>query len=221
MSLKTVNIENSEAVSEERQERVREMLAGRLSSVCVIAEAIHRRHNTSAILRSCEAFGVHEVHLITGHFHTSRGAARGAERWLDLHRWEDLPSCVANLRQRGFRIFVCDLADDAHTPDTLPVDGPVAVLLGNELTGVSDEARSLADGAVIVPMRGLTESLNVSVAAACVLQRVTERRRALLGGGDLEVDRQAAFFAAWQEREELAKRGVIARVGRSTLSETR
>ncbi|MFT5681100.1 MAG: tRNA (guanosine-2'-O-)-methyltransferase [Myxococcota bacterium] len=216
-----MSVDNSEMVGEERQDRVRTMLANRLSSVCVIAEAIHRRHNTSAILRSCEAFGVHEVHLITGRFRTSRGAARGAERWLDLHRWPDLATCVAHLRERGFRIVIGDLSKDAYTPDTLPVDGPVAILFGNELNGVSDEARALADGSVIVPMRGLTESLNVSVAAACVLQRVTERRRDVVGGGDLAQDRQDAFFTAWQEREELAKLGVIARVGRSTLSENR
>lgn len=209
----------SEAVSPERQARIQEMLSERLGSVCVIAEAIHRRHNTSAILRSCEAFGVHEVHLITGQFRTSRGAARGAERWLDLHRWETIEECVTQLKARGYRIFVGDLAADAHTPETLPVDGPVAILFGNELNGVSDEARALADGSVIVPMRGLMESLNVSVAAACVLQRVTERRRARVGGGDLPAERQESFFTAWLAREELAKRGVIARVGRSTLSE--
>ena len=216
-----MSVDNSEVVSAERQARVRRMLSDRLSSVCVIAEAIHRRHNTSAILRSCEAFGVHEVHLITGRFRTSRGAARGAERWLDLHRWPDIATFVAHLRERGFQIFVGDLAQDAYTPDTLPVDGPVAILFGNELNGVSDEARALADESVIVPMRGLTESLNVSVAAACVLQRVTERRRTVVDGGDLPAMRQDAFFSAWLEREELAKRGVIARVTRSTLSEKR
>jgi tRNA (guanosine-2'-O-)-methyltransferase len=209
----------SDAVSPERQARVQQMLSDRLGSICVIAEAIHRRHNTSAILRSCEAFGVHEVHLITGEFRTSRGAARGAERWLDLHRWASIGACVAHLKGRGYRIFVGDLAADAHTPETLPVDGPVAILFGSELNGVSDEARALSDGAVIVPMRGLTESLNVSVAAACVLQRVTERRRDRVGGGDLPVERQEVFFTAWLAREELAKRGVIARAGRSTLSE--
>ena len=208
----------SGAVSAERQDRVRRMLAARLGSVCVIAEAIHRRHNTSAILRPCEAFGVHEVHLITGKFRTSRGAARGAERWLELHRWSNLEECVASLKARGFSIWIADLADDAATPDTLPVSGPVAILFGNELNGVSPTARDLADGSVIVPMRGLTESLNVSVAAACVLQRVCERRRSVVGGGDLPTAKQESFFAGWLAREEQSKLGVIARVGRSTLS---
>jgi tRNA (guanosine-2'-O-)-methyltransferase len=115
------------------------------------------------------------------------------------------------LHERGFKIFVADLTDDAHNPSTLPVDGPVAILMGAELTGVSDEARAHADGAICVPMAGLTESLNVSVAAACILQRVTERRREIVGDGDLPKDRQEAFFEAWKAREVLARQGLLAR----------
>jgi tRNA (guanosine-2'-O-)-methyltransferase len=83
--------------------------------------------------------------------------------------------------------------------------------MGAELTGVSDEARALADGAICVPMQGLTESLNVSVAAACILQRVTERKRTQLGGGDLSETRQQAFFSAWHDREITARQGILAR----------
>ena len=140
-----MSTENSDVVSDVRQDRVRRMLADRLGSVCVIAEAVHRRHNTSAILRSAEAFGVHEVHLITGGFRTSKGAARGAERWLELRRWSNLPECVAHLRERGFRIFIADLADDAHTPDTLPVEGSTAILCGS-----SGSASAAASSSVVV-----------------------------------------------------------------------
>lgn len=187
------------------------MLARRLGSVVVILEAVHRRHNASAILRSCECFGIHEVHLVAGQFRPSKGAARGAERWLDVHHWEGTSAAIAALRARGFQIFIADLVADAHSPDTLPLDGPVAILMGAELTGVSDEARALADGAICVPMQGLTESLNVSVAAACILQRVTERKRAQLGGGDLPEARQQAFFSAWHDREITARQGMLAR----------
>ena len=200
-------------VTEQRQQRVRDMLTRRLGSVAVIVEAVHRRHNTSAILRSCEAFGVHEVHLVTGGFRPSKGAARGAERWVALRRWETTPEAIAHLRSQGFTVWVADLADGAHTPSSLPVDGPVALLFGNELSGVSDTARALADGAIIVPMYGLTESLNVSVAAACALQRVTERRREVLGAvGDLPAERQRAFFDDWLVRESQSAAGVRARV---------
>jgi tRNA (guanosine-2'-O-)-methyltransferase len=187
------------------------MLTRRLGTVVVVLEAVHRRHNASAILRSCECFGVHEVHLVTHGFEPSKGAARGSERWLDVRHWESTESVVTALHERGFKIFLADLMDGAHSPDTVPVDGPIAILMGAELTGVSDEARALADGAICIPMQGLTESLNVSVAAACILQRVTERRRLVTGGGDLSAERQATFHAEWEVRELAAGQGMIAR----------
>ena len=187
------------------------MLSERLGSVVVVLEAVHRRHNASAIIRSCECFGVHEVHLITSGFRPSKGAARGSERWVEVHCSENTEDVIHALRARGFKIFVADLDPEAYSPDTIPLDAPVAILMGAELTGVSDRARELADGVICVPMRGLTESLNVSVAAACILQRVTERKRAEIGGGDLSTDRQQAFFEDWQARELESKQGMIAR----------
>ena len=119
---------------------------------------------------------------------------------------------VSALRARDFKVYVADLMDEVHSPDTLPIAGNVAILMGAELTGVSDRARALADGAICVPMHGLTESLNVSVAAACILQRVTERKRTERGGGDLSAERQAEFFEEWRVREIAAKQGMRARM---------
>lgn len=199
------------SISEERQDRVRDMLSARLGSVVVILEAVHRRHNVSAIMRSCECFGVHEVHLVTDGFKPSKGAARGSERWLDIHRYTETAPAIQAVKERGFRVYVADLMEGAFAPDTVPIDAPIAILMGAELTGVSDTARSLADGAICVPMHGLTESLNVSVAAACILQRVTERHRLEHGGGDLPVERQQAFFDRWYEWEVELRQGMIAR----------
>ena len=187
------------------------MLAGRLGSVVVILEAVHRRHNVSAIMRSCECFGVHEVHLITDGFKPSKGTARGSERWLEIHRYTETAPAIQAVRERGFRVYVADLMEGAFTPESVPMDEPIAILMGAELTGVSDEARALADGAVCGPMHGLTESLNVSVAAACILQRVTERRRREQNGGDLPVVQQEAFFKQWYEWEVELRQGMIAR----------
>ncbi len=200
----------------DRRARVRAMLRRRLGSIVVAAEAIHRRHNTSAILRSAEAFGVHEVHLVTAGFKPSRGAARGAERWLDIHPHPTVDACIDELKGRGFAVWVADLDPEALAPAAVPLDRPLAVLFGAELTGVSPAARARADGVVSVPMHGLTESLNVAAAAAVTLHVLTERRRALLPEGqpgDLPVERQEAFFQAWLEREEAMRRGLRARVG--------
>jgi tRNA (guanosine-2'-O-)-methyltransferase len=199
------------AISRERRERVRRVLAGRLASVVVIIESVRRRHNTSASLRTAEAFGLHEVHLVTGSsFRPARGASRGAERWLELHRHAEVGSCIAALRARGFRVLIADLADDSFTPENVPVDQPIALLFGSETAGVSDEARALADGVITVPMDGLTESLNVSTAAACLISRVAQRRRAAFGA-DLEQERQDAFYADWVDRESEARAGARAR----------
>jgi tRNA (guanosine-2'-O-)-methyltransferase len=197
-------------ISRERRERVRRVLAERLASVVVIIESVRRRHNTSAILRTAEAFGLHEVHLVTGSFRPARGASRGAERWLELHRHPEVGPCIAGLQARGFRVLVADLADDSFTPETVPVDQPIAILFGSETAGVSDEARALADGVITVPMDGLTESLNVSTAAACLISRVAQRRRAAFGP-DLEQERQDAFYGDWVNRESEARAGARAR----------
>jgi tRNA (guanosine-2'-O-)-methyltransferase len=204
------------SMAEKRKARIETALTHRLGSVVAVMEAVHRRHNASAIIRSCEAFGVHEVHMVIGSFRPSRGASRGAERWLDVRRFTSIEDSLSDLRDRGFRIYVADLADDAYSPDSVPVDGPLAIVFGAELVGISDEARALSDGAIQVPMRGLTESLNVSAAAACALYRMAERRREQVGGGDLSAGTQAAFLQRWVEREDKSRRGMQARVGRPT-----
>jgi len=151
--------------------------------------------------------------MVSRGFKPSKGAARGSERWLEVIGHSDTTSCLQDLKRRGFHIYAADLSDEAYTPDTLPIEGNVAILMGAELTGVSDEARALVDGFICVPMRGMTESLNVSVAAACIISRVSERKRAQVGGGDLSEERLAAFVEDWEHREETAKKGMTARLG--------
>src|SRR4051812_6547465 len=195
----------------ERMSRVDAALARRLGSVVAVAESVRRRHNVSAILRTCEAFGIHEVHLITAGFQVSPGAARGAERWVARRRFDTTSASIADLRARGFRIYVADLLPGAFTPETVPVDRPLAIVFGSEVRGVSPEARGEADGAVRIPMLGLTHSLNVSVSAAILLRAVSERRRAFVGGGDLDLSVHKAFYDAWVEAEERGEKGRKAR----------
>jgi tRNA (guanosine-2'-O-)-methyltransferase len=194
----------------DRSARVEAALARRLGSVVAVAESVRRRHNVSAILRSCEAFGVHEVHLITAGFTPAPGAARGAERWVLRRRFDTVADSVADLRGRGFRVVVADFSPDAFTPETVPVDRPLAIVFGSELRGVSAEARALADGAVMIPMLGLTQSLNVSVSAAILLRVVSERRRALVGA-DLDPAERARFLHEWAEGERAGEKGRRAR----------
>lgn len=195
-----------------RAQRVRDALTRRLGSVVVVAESVRRRHNVSAILRSCESFGIHEVHLVTAGFQPVAGASRSSERWVDTRIHPTTEGSLDDLKARGFRVYVADFLPGAYTPETLPVDAPLALVFGSEVRGVSAAARARADGAVVIPMRGLTHSLNVSVSAAILIRAVAERRRAL-GGPDLDPAEQARFFAEWEALEAEAERGRRARVG--------
>lgn len=181
--------------------RCLELLDARVHGLVVAAEAVYRRHNVSAILRSAEAFGIHEAHLITNDFQPSLGAAKGGERWLDLRFQESTEQWAAEMKARGHAIYVADLSEEAYTPESLPVDRPLAILFGGELAGVSEVAHSLADGVVCVPMVGVTQSLNVSVAAAVTLNRLSERRRALPGTCGIQGEAREAFVRRFVERE--------------------
>lgn len=187
---------------DERRERIRSNLGQRLDRVCVAIEALHHRHNVSAVMRTADALGIHRVHLVEGHFKPSKGAARGAERWLEIHEHATAGEAVEAIRAAGYEIWVADLGDGALTPSEVPVDRRICLWFGAELVGVSEEARAAADGVVCIPMRGFAQSLNVSVSAGMILANVADRaraegREALLG--DAERERQ---LAAWFERED-------------------
>ncbi len=202
-------------VTPARLEKVQAALDQRMGSVVAVIEAVRRRHNASALVRSCEAFGVHEVHLITAFFKPSVGAARGAERWLRTRVFPTVRESIDELHARGFAVYVADLAEGAYTPETVPVEKPIALLFGSEVRGVSAEARALADGAVMIPMRGLTESLNVSVSGAILLRAAADRRRALVGH-DLSAAEKQRFIEQWLKHEESGRRGLRARASNAT-----
>ena len=199
-----------EYVNAERVARIRAALDRRGGGGVAVCEAVRRRHTVSASLRSCEAVGVHEVHLVTQGFRPAPGAARGAERWVYRRSYDHVADSLAELRSRGFRVYVADLAEPSYSPETVPVDPPVAVVFGSEVRGVSDTARAQADGVLRVPMVGLTESLNVSVRAAIVLRALAERRRAF-AGNDLPEAEKERFIREWLAAEERAARGFAAR----------
>lgn len=197
--------------SDRRRQRMTEVLARRLVTVHCVIEALHHRHNISAILRTCDALGIHHVHLVAGRrFKVSQGTARGAERWLHLHKHRTPGEAIAALRAEGLAIWVADLADDSRVPEAIPIDGPLALWFGAELVGVSPEARAAADGVVTLPMHGFAQSLNVSVAAALALRPVAERVRAT-GTGNMPEIEQGALLERWLARDDALRQGIAHR----------
>lgn len=181
-------------------------LDNRLPGLVVVCEAVERRHNVSAILRTAEAVGVHEVHLVTNRYKPSKGAAKGAERWLVRRLFDTTAESLAELKGRGFRVYVADMDEHAVTPEEVPVEAPVALLFGTELTGVTAEARALADGVVSIPMAGVMQSLNVSVAAAISLYSVGRRMRASGASTGITGPERERWLREWLRRETVFKR---------------
>ena len=200
------------SIRPERIARMRTVLDQRLGWVRCAVEAVYHRHNVSAILRTCDALGLQHVHLVQGDFVPVKGAARGADRWLDLHHEPDTPTAIANLKAAGFAVWVADLAPDSVAPEQVPLDRPVCLWLGAELVGVSEAARAAADGVVTVPMHGFSQSLNVSVAGALALRGITEQARSALGERALlpHAEREA-LWDRWMTREEVVRAGAQAR----------
>jgi tRNA (guanosine-2'-O-)-methyltransferase len=182
----------------ERIARIDEVLAARLGSVIAAVEDTYDPHNAAATIRTAEALGLQELHVIEpgARFSFGKGVTRGAHRWLDLIRWPSAEAAITGLRGRGFRVFAT--APGAATVEDVDVSTPLAVLFGNEHEGVSDAAVRACDGSLGVPMFGFTESYNLSVTVGLAISRLAARRRAYLGAqGDLDADRRAHLRARW------------------------
>lgn len=188
-------------LSEARLARIDRVLEQRLASITAVFENIWDPHNVAACMRSCEGFGVQDSHIIT-ELHGYRqptGITMSAEQWLTRHRHKSTAGCIEQLRQGGFAIWVSDLSATMSI-DELPVTGPIALVVGNEIEGVSDRMLAAADQRFILPMAGMVQSYNLSVALALCLHSVVPRRRAQLDGkGDLPLERQWQLRRRWLE----------------------
>lgn len=165
-----------------RQQRVRDVLQRRQSTLTVVLEDVHDPHNVSAVLRSCDATGVMDVHLIYVHetppaksFHRTTSAS--AAKWIRTHFHDSVDTCLGQLRDQGFRIWATSLGETTHDLYELPLTEKSALVFGNEHRGVSERVVQLADGAVAIPMLGMVESLNISVACAVSLFEAMRQRR--------------------------------------------
>ncbi len=172
----------SPVVTPQRLRRIEEVVANRTDHLAIVLDRIADPHNSSAVLRSADAFGVQAVHVIVGEhgFRAARGVSKGTQRWLDVTRYADAQTCVRRLKRDGFAIYVAAMGAET-TPADLRVVPRVALVFGNEHRGVSPEMRELADGTFAIPMRGFVESLNVSVAAAICMQSLALDGRPRLG----------------------------------------
>lgn len=179
----------SSFVSEGRKTKIDKVLSERSSYFVPILEGLYDRGNISAVMRSAEAFGFYKMHIIETceKFKESQRVTQGADKWLDIYRWKNTASCFKNLKSAGFKIYTTHLSEEAQHIEDLDFENhKIAVVLGNEKEGVSKEALELADGNVLLPMVGFTQSFNISVAAALSFQRAYLKKPKKIGFAELE-----------------------------------
>ncbi len=166
----------------ERLERINTMLDKRQPDLTVCMEGVHKTHNLAAVVRTCDAIGVSDVHVVWKSEETEvrGGSAAGSQNWIDVHNHYKTTDAIAALKTQGMQVLVTNLSDTAVDFREIDYTKPTAIILGQEKFGASKEALELADQDIIIPMVGMVQSLNVSVACSVVLYEA-QRQRQLAG----------------------------------------
>lgn len=192
-------------LSESRLSKLRDIVRTRQWDLTVILENVHDPHNLGAIMRSCEAIGIPEIYILyTEETHNSaryigRNATSGVGKWIKPRFFSDIETCMNAVRNRYARILTTHLYDGAKSIYEEDLSLSAAILLGNEKLGLSSEAMAYADGNILIPIKGMAESLNVSVACSIIVFEAM-RQRMKSGKYDLPFDINHPLQAeAWQE----------------------
>ena len=177
--LKLLNYLESFLTSNRRQ-RFIEVLSQRTKHFTVAIEDVYQLHNTSAVIRSCDVFGVQEVHIIEeiNSKRIDREIAMGAQKWVDAHRYNKVSTCLNHLRENGYQIVATTPHAKNSELSNFDISKKSCFFFGRETEGLSEAVLDKADVTLKIPMVGFTESLNISVSAAIILQQVTSKLRA-------------------------------------------
>ena len=191
----------------ERLAKIKAVLAKRTDHLVLVLDNIYDPYNFAAVTRTCEAFGLQDLHIITTleKFALEHKISRGCERWLSFHFWHDYKECFEALKKEGRKIYGATMAPVGNLPacalTTLPLDRPLALVFGNEHRGLSEEALFYCEATAFFPMYGFVESLNISATVAATLGALMPRLRNEQPQTSLSEERQKAILAVWLENE--------------------
>ncbi|MDT0293788.1 RNA methyltransferase [Mesonia ostreae] len=160
-----------------RRNLFEKVLAQRTNHFTVATEDVYQLHNTSAVIRSCDVFGIQNVHITEerNRKRIDREIAMGAQKWVDINRYHTAKDSLDTLRAKGYKIIATTPHNDACLLEDFDISKPSALFFGTEKDGLSTEIMEQADGFLKIPMVGFTESLNISVSAAIILQSITSK----------------------------------------------
>lgn len=197
----------SEHLTEHKRQLFERILAERTRYVTLVMEDLYQAQNTSAIQRSAESFGVQDLHVIENKhtFSHHRRISKGSSDWLSMHRYNktetnNTEECLRALKRQGYQIVVTALHEKTIALHELDLSSRTAILMGTELTGASDTAMQMADVYMKIPTVGFTESLNVSVASAIIMQHLTHRIREEKQAWQLSEEEKLNLKIEWAKR---------------------
>lgn len=166
-------------LTDNRKERFLNVLKNRTNHFTIAVEDVFQMHNTSAVMRSCEVFGIQELNIIEQRYGKSidKEIAMGAQKWVDINAFDSISGCVDSLKAKGYQIIATSPHENDFLMDDFDISKPSALFFGTERDGLSEEILQKADGFLKIPMVGFTESLNISVSAAIIIQNLMHRLR--------------------------------------------
>lgn len=164
----------------ERHQRILSTLDKRQPDLTVCMESVHKPHNLAAVVRTCDAVGVSDVHAVwkSESMRLSAGSAAGSQNWVQVHNYNRIEQAIVQLKQQNMQVLVTNLSPNAVDFREIDYTKPTAIILGQEKFGATPEAIELADQDIIIPMVGMVQSLNVSVACAVTLYEAQRQREA-------------------------------------------
>ena len=193
-------------VSEKRKATFHRVLEERTRHFTVVLEDIYQPHNSSAVIRSCDIFGVQDVHIIQNKYSSkvSRHVAKGSQKWLDIKKYNksatNTQDCLDALRNDGYQIIATTPHNESCVLQEFDITKKSAFVFGVEKEGVSEYTMNQADGFLKIPMVGFTESLNISVAAAIILQDITTKLRASNIEWQLTTREKGVLYFDWVQK---------------------
>ena len=191
-------------LTDNRKERFLNVLNTRTKHFTIAVEDVFQMHNTSAVMRSCEVFGIQELNVIEQRYGKSidKEIAMGAQKWVDINSFDSVTDCIDNLKNQGYQIIATTPHENDCLLEDFDISKPSALFFGTERDGLSDEVLQRADGFLKIPMVGFTESLNISVSAAIIIQNLTTRLR------KTEIDWQLSEDEILEKRLDWAKNSI-------------
>lgn len=193
-------------VTEKRKNTFKNILLNRTRHFTVVLEDILQQHNSSAVIRSCDVFGIQDIHIIENKYHSkvSRHVAKGSQKWLNLNNYKEdknnTKDCLTRLKNEGYQIIATSPHNNTCTLHDIDISKKSAFIFGVEKSGVSEEVLINSDEILTIPMVGFTESLNISVAAAIILENLTNKLRNSNYQWRLSEKEQEIIYANWLEK---------------------